>query len=417
MIYIPFLYFLLLQIYYYTKSHRWSMDVAAVSVIIPILVAAIGIDSLDLYGEYGCNDNNINLIGVMLFCVEWTIVLQAIHIVSHKKLPEAIDPSKVVIYQVGFWLMVVSAFIGVVVKMPDIITAVRSDALDVRSQHYDDLSFDSVSAGRNVFMYLPGIFTSIPFPSLALVWWFWGITFLHQSLFKNAMLIFVSLTQVLLAMLIAGRAAMIYWCIDFYLLACLFWPYMHLKQRSKIVTSAIVVGVAIVGMMVTITVARFEHGTRNPIQSMIGYAGQHLNNFCSVIEYGDAAPTQIGRVFPLTYKLQGNRWRMAQHYENIEEVLPIIVHNFDTFGGEVFLDFGPVGFIILLVLLAFVNQMLRKMDSITFPDLIKIAILISFFGKGLFAWPFVGHYTTLGLMMSMCIYISLKYNFKFKLHG
>lgn len=75
MVYIAFLYFLLLLIYYFSKSRRWSMDVAAVSVILLVLSAAIGIDILDLYGEYGCNDNHISLVGVILFCLEWTIVL------------------------------------------------------------------------------------------------------------------------------------------------------------------------------------------------------------------------------------------------------------------------------------------------------------------------------------------------------
>lgn len=414
MVYIAFLYFLLLLIYYFSKSRRWSMDVAAVSVILLVLSAAIGIDILDLYGEYGCNDNHISLVGVILFCLEWTIVLQSIHIVSRKEITGFIAVPKKRLYNAMFWVIVVCAFVAVVVKIPNIIASLQSDALDVRSQHYEDMSFESASKERNIFMYLPGIFTSTPFPSLALVWWFYGISFLNQSFLKNSVLIFVSLAQVFLAILMAGRAAMIYWCIDFYLLACLFWPYMHLKQRSRIVTVAISVGVLVVGMMTMVTVARFDRRSSTPLLSVVGYAGQHLNNFCSVIEYGENAPTQIGRVFPLTCKLQGNQFRLAKHYANIEDILPIIVHNFDTFGAEVFLDFGSIGFVILLLMLMLINRKLRRMEQITFPNLIILSIVVAFFGRGLFAWPFVGHYTTLGLMMSMCIYVVLKYDFKFK---
>lgn len=389
------------------------MDVAAVSVILVVLFAAIGIDKFDLYGEYGCNDNHISLNGVVLFCLEWTIVLHSIHIVSSKEIIGFIVSSKKNTYNALFWIMVVCAFVAIIVQLPDIINSLQSDALDVRNQHYEDMSFKSLKE-RNIFMYLPGIFTSTPFPSLALVWWFFGISFLNQSFLKNSVLIIVSLSQAFLAILMAGRAAMVYWCIDFYLLACLFWPYMHLKQRSRIVTVAISVGVLVVGMMTMITVARFDRGSSSPMLSVVGYAGQHLNNFCSVIEYGEDAPTQIGRIFPLTSKFLGNPFKLKQHYENIEEVIPIMVHNFDTFGAEVFLDFGLIGFLILLLLMMLFNRKLNRMEQITFPNLIILSIVVAFFGRGLFAWPFVGHYTTLGLMMSMCIYVALKYNFVYK---
>lgn len=416
MVYIPFIYFLILLLHFWRKSGRWSLDVAAVSVLLVILAAAIGIDALDLYDQYGCNRNCLNGTGITLFCLEWTLIFQLLHTVSSKELLPEIDPTKQKLLTFVMVTMVASICIAVGVKMSDIRLALGSDFGDVRNQHYDDLTFGTSKSGRNIFMYLPGIFAATPFPTLALLWWLYGLGFNKFPTWQRGLLLLVSTTHILTGILIAGRAAIIYWCIDFYLILCYFWPHITHAIRVRITTIGTIVGGLIVGMFLMVTIARFNNDRSNPMYSLIGYAGQHLNNFCAVIEYGADAPMQTGRIFPLTNKiLYGKTFNLYDHYGHIEDRLSIIVHNFDTFGGEVYLDFGAIGLAILLLLLIYIVHYVKKyVQYITFPDLILLSIMIAFYSKGLFAWPFTGHYATLGILTTLLLYIALKYHFKFK---
>jgi hypothetical protein len=104
---------------------------------------------------------------------------------------------------------------------------------------------------------------------------------------------------------------------------------------------------------------------------------------------------------------------LIQHYENIHASVNIIVNVFDTFGGEVFLDLGWFGYIVFFFVWLFVTQIIRyNWQEMTFYRAFLLIILIAFFTRGLFAWPFVGHYTTLALMLIATVSMLFKYTFR-----
>ena len=179
-----------------------------------------------------------------------------------------------------------------------------------------------------------------------------------------------------------------------------------------------VVGVFIVGQMVAVTVSRFgeESGSneRDPFESIYAYAGQHVNNFCADINEGADAPLQIGRVFPVTNRIINHEnFDLIQHYENIHAKVDILVSVFDTFGGEVYLDFGWIGYIFLLMLMFVFSAVIKiNWTELKFHRVFVLVILIAAFTRGLFAWPFVGFYTTLALFISFLIMKSFQYTFK-----
>ena len=83
MLLIPLLYFIGLGIYFYKKQQCWNIDIAAVSLLVFISFFAILIDVNDIYGMYGINENYITLPSILLYCIQWTIILLPIHYIAN----------------------------------------------------------------------------------------------------------------------------------------------------------------------------------------------------------------------------------------------------------------------------------------------------------------------------------------------
>ena len=412
MVYIPLIYFIILALHYYHKQRRWSAEIAAISVLILICLAAVIIDVKNLYGSFGCNENNLNLLGIIVFCLEWTILFQAFHILANKPIvmPNDIGQKKKDIFIV---FMFVCVLIKILFHRDAIIQAMMEDPLSVKEAHYEDLEDGTIPSGRNFFMYLPSLFTATPYSTIALVWLFYGYTTRTYSTKHNLMLLFISFAPIAISIIIAGRAAIVYWTVEFYILMCLFWKDLSPKLHKLIIRTSMVFGSLIASVFFIITVSRFED--KSPFDSVVTYMGQPLNNFCTFLSYGQNAPLQIGRIFPLTYKFQGHHFMLVQHYQQINFACDIKANVFSTFGGVVYIDLGIGALVFLLLIMMYIVHFpLQRMQDINLPNTIWIAIILAFFSHGLFGWPFIGHYTTGALASLLCVYIWLNYNFKFK---
>ncbi len=412
MVYIPLIYFIILALHYYRKQHQWSAEIAAISILILICLAAVVIDVRDLYGKFGCNENNLNIVGISVFCLEWTILFQAIHTFATKPI---VAPNDTIQKKRNIFILFV--FVCVIIRIiflgTDIIHALKEDPLSVKEEHYEELAKGTTSLGRNIFMYLPMLFVSTPFSTLALVWFFYGFATRTYSTKQNLMLLFISFAPIAIATMIAGRAAIVYWAVEFYILMCLFWKNLSHKLHQLIIRASIISGSIIAALFITVTVARFNRSS--PIDSVVGYMGQPLNNFCTFLAKGQNAPFQIGRVFPLTYKLQGHHFMLTEHYQHIASACGIRANVFSTFGGVMYIDLGIGALVFLLLLMMYITHSpLQRMESLSFPNTIWLAIVLAFFSHGLFGWPFVGHYTTGALLSLLCVYIWLNYKFKYK---
>jgi len=415
MVYIPFVYFILLLLFYWRKNKAWTVDVAAVSILVLVSFFAILIDVWDLYGESGVNEKSISAVGVVLFCVEWTVVLFPFHILA--RLPiRLIDEDKIKLFRFFVIFFMVFGVILIFVNLQDLKQAMVLDAVDVKTEHYEDLGSGYKDSGQNLLLYVANLLLVIPFSTLALVWWFYSISFMKNPLWLNWGLLFLSIVPIIMATLIAGRASITYWVVEFYFCSCFFWRYIANKQRFRIITISSGVAGLIVVFFVTITLSRFDDGIANgPLYSFTGYAGQSINNLSSFLEYGENSPFQIGRIFPLTNKILGQSFNLGDFYDNITHYIGIQVNRFSTFGGELFLDLGWLGLLVFLALwCVLINHSIKKQSEISFPGLIWISILFAFFTRGLFAWPFIGYYSTAGLLAAIFLYLLFHYRFKLK---
>lgn len=416
MIVIPFIYFLVLFTYFAMRQKKWNMDLAATMILVIISLNAIFIDVYDIYGDYGINDNNITLPTLILFCIQWTLVLIPIHLLSNIPLQQHMAIKEKALY-VFFVLMTLSSVLMIYNQASDIQTALVMDMAEVRQEHYQELH--EGGSGESNYLMLPAtILTSSPFPTLALFFWFYMKAFMKSSVFLRVGILSASIIQAILGIVIAGRAAMIYWAFDFFMLFSYFYQYLSKEAKRSIILPVFILGGAATFLLITITVSRFDAAdmNRTPLESLYGYAGQHVNNFCTMFVHGKGDAMLIDRVFPLLSKLLTKKsFDLAGHYDLVSAHVSgnVRVNVFDTFGGELYLDlgwFGYVGFFMLLMVL--IIYIKSKWKVLEFHNVFIFIIVVVFFTKGLFAWPFVYHYTTYALLMFLLCRYFFKYVFK-----
>ncbi len=420
LLFFPLIYFICVAFYFFKKHGSWNLDVAATMILVVISLCALMIDFNDLYGDYGINLNAITLPTIILFCLQWTFVLIPIHLISSLTLYKHDEYKTWILYTI---LIVVSlnSFVMVYLSIEDIRDALIMDMADVRNAHYTDMQGSS-GGERNMLRLLPTIVTSGAFPTFALFFWFYVKANLKTSfisIFLQIVLMLSSIVQATISITIAGRAALVYWIFDFYLIYSFFYKYLSKKLKRGINISALVVIVAIIGLFISITVSRFEDESNNAqinaFDSLYGYAGQHINNFCSIMQYGADSPLQTARIFPLLSKFMGIKFSLVDHYDNIVKYVQSEVNVFDTFGAEVYLDFGWFGYILFFILWGLmIFYIYKKWESLDFYKSFYIVIFIAFFSRGVFAWPFTNHYSTFATMLLLCFAILFKYRFKLK---
>ena len=417
MLLIPFIYFILLATYFYMKHRCLNLDVAATIILIAISFFSILIDINDVYGDYGINEYSVTLPTILLYCFQWTVVLLPLHYISSIKIQKH-EVHKTILLYALFGIMIISSAVMIVTSLSDIRDALIMDMADVYRQNATLRSMGGQTES-NYLMFLPQIFVTTPFPTIALFFWFYLKSFTKSPILIQLGLLLVSIVQAALSIIVAGRAALVYWIFDFFLLYGYFYQYLSARLKRVISIVSITVGVLVVGQMINITISRFgeDSGMGNkvdPMVSLYAYAGQHVNNFCAMFVEGGSSPMQIGRVLPMTDKLINHKdFDLIQHYDNIHAKVNVLVNVFDTFGAEIYLDLGWFGYIFFFLLFLFVIQLIKyNWKELSFHRIFPTVVLIAFYTRALFAWPFVGHYSTLALMMVAATYLLFKYTFK-----
>ena len=411
--YIPFVYFICLAAFFYTKRKRWGIEIAATCLLIVISFFSIMIDINDVYGDYGINYDNMTIPTICLYCIQWTFVLVPLHYLSGLDLSSP-PQIKVSLLYVLFVIIALSSFTMIATSMEDIRDALVMDMIDVYQQHINDIS-STKSGAANYLMFLPQILVTTPFPTLALFLWFYMKTFMKCPVFLEIGILIASIAQAILAIVIAGRSAIVFWTFDFFLLFSYFYHYLSKSLKRKILVAALVMGTLIGSVFISITISRFDDAKndRDPFVSLYGYAGQQVNNFCTMIIKGADSPFQISRIFPLTGKITGQSFDLMEHYQKTATQVDAAVNVFDTFGGELYLDLGWFGYVLFFILLSGVTFFMKmRMTEMEFHNIFILVIFVAFYTRSLFSWPFTGHYTTIAILLVFTIRYMFKYIFK-----
>lgn len=312
-------------------------------------------------------------------------------------------------------IVVVSGIIAVVVKAEDIRDAMIMDMADTYKDHIDTMYKGSSDGEFHLYRLFTDIFTATPFSTLCIFVCFYMISFRKGPVLLRILLLLASLIQSVIGISEAGRAAVIFWIFDLYMVYSFFYHYISRRTRIWI-NSAAAILIGIVGFVfVVITISRFEDGQRDPLESLWAYAGQHPNNFSTLMVNGGNTEFTYDRELPYLYRVLNHKsFDLFDHYAGLGSSIGLLVNVFDTFGCELYLDMGWFAYALMLLLLLFLCFYLREKwrDDIPFYRILLIVILIAFFVRGLFSWPFTGHTTSQALFLLLLFTYYLKYDFK-----
>ncbi len=417
MAYIPFIYFTLWLILHLRKPDiRFGAGAMSLLWIDICSLFQILLDIRDVYGSFGCNDYALSTVGVILYCVFWTILLYPLTKLDDKHIQFQINKTQlfhilcIFILLFGIFHIFVS---GSYQKMLENLHL--STRLDAYEKSMDNSAI--YQSKHQWWLWIPMVINAM-WP-LTLLCWFTSISICRQSLWLRIGLLFLSMYNALFGFAAGGRAQLLWWCITFIIYYCLFRPQIEASKRKLIV--GLFSGFATVGFIgfMAITLSRFDSSVADyALDAFIGYAGQPLNNFCAFLPYADIAHLYSGRLFPLsTFLLTHQPYNMQDYYAFLHTIYPLHMNVFFTAFGEVLIDAGVVGlisFLMLYILLTKKICYIANNKKIEFSQLILIIILFCFPVRGIFSWPTVGDLKdTLGVFISIGLYILFKYNFKF----
>lgn len=412
---IPFIYFTLWLIAHLRrKDMRFGAGAVALLWIDISSFFSVLLDIRNLYGDWGCNDYAISLGGVLLYCLLWTIVLYPLTRLDNKDIRLSVRKQKLFRYLCIFFIVCGAIYIfgsGAYANIIENLQSSRSDAYD------SSIDNSSIYSGkRQILLWIPMI-VSKSWP-LLLLCWFISVSICPQSVWVRFGLLVLSMFLMISGYAGGGRAQIIWWMITFIIYYCLFSPFIEAPKRKIII--GLFGGFTAIGIggIAAITLSRFDASVAGyAIDSIIGYAGQPLNNFCSLLPYSDSFHLYSDRIFPLTnFLLTHQPYDMKEYYEFLGGIYPIQVNVFFTIFGCILMDIGYIGLLVFLLIYYIITQeiCINKTD-IEFSHLIVLAILFCFPVRGLFGWPFLGQLTeSLGIFFSIGLYIIFKYTFKLK---
>ena len=412
--YIPFIYFTIWLIIHFSKS-KTRFGAGAMSLLWVDISAffSIILDARNLYGEWGCNDYALSLSGVVLYCALWTLILYPLTLLDKKNVTILISRDRLfsvlcifLIICTIIYILATGAFSNIIEKL----SMARHEA------YSDSMDMSEIRKSKGQFLLWVPLVVSQSWP-LLLLCWFVSFCVCIQSWWIRIGLLLSSLFMMISSYAGGGRAQLIWWIITFFIYFFLFLPNMSKQQKIIGFGMSIIAGVGIIAGILSITLSRFDSFAQDyAINSIIGYAGQSLNNFCAVLPYTDLFHIYLDRTFPLTNLLVNHQiYNLHDYYDFLSSYYPIQVNVFFTVFGCLLMDIGWLGLVVYLFLYCFIFFKFVYQNDMCFdlPQMCIMVILLCFPVRGIFGFPFSGHMNSLYIILSIGLYFLFKYHIKY----
>lgn len=362
-----------------------------------------------MYNEWGINAESINLLYTVLYCIGITILVYPFMKINVNKI-ETVELRNGKLFNLIAWISIISCMITMLLSLKDLPYVLAQNMRDVKSDYSEYGLRDKVWYEEIV-----SIFSS----NMALVFclFFYSISFLRKSLLFNVLLFLSSLALVLSQFVVAGRTALVYWVLYLVFFYLLYRRFIPAKTKKIFILSLSVVLYFLFMFFLIITIDRFEdsYGYNNsPILSIIGYAGQQFNNFCSFVEASHNTSFTIERIMPITnHFLLGNSFDQKEFYLRVFLQSGVEVNRFATILGALTINVGILGACVYMFIYSFIaSKIFSKMKGVVdFSYFLLFSFFISIPVQGLFGLP----NTSVGASLNMFYTFILFYLFKHKI--
>lgn len=381
MIAIPLLFFLFFFLHVYQKN---GFDVAAFIIGLYVITSFFGLilfnqDYEYLYGNY--SEFEVSLIPALIYCLMIGICITPVVSYNSNKNRKisVIKNKKMFNFITNIYFAVFVALI--VIFAEDILFRLLfGDLGELRDMQYAGELLNAQDKFSGPLRFVSTIFTLLGDGAyFMLVFFFYSLSALDNSNIKNISILISSLSPVVLGIVNIDRSKATFWIILFIMSFIMFRPYIPEGKRHFFRRITIVVMVALLLYLGSVTISRFGDMEGGTSGGLLSYIGQPFINFCEIWNkvYDQNIHTQ--RLFPLTNFLLGNDTSalideiMSMYYKT-----GVHLNVFFSFVGMFLVDFGHLGAIFIPLMIFFLSQsVINKIRYNNVADLHSFIVLFS----------------------------------------
>lgn len=412
MLYLPFIFFLLLFIYFYSikgmNGGVYILLVYTISSLFSILLYNSESFHSDISNRHKLN---ITFSAVFTYCFYITFLIIPIINFGDEKIRSLIEfnVKKLSWFTNGF---IFCFILALYFSINDLQMINLEDLSSTRSIVYGEEQTSNTYTGIFYYLKIFVNYFSALWP-IAIVLFFYKVCFVKGEMFYKILLIVASLSSVLMNIVIAGRTQIVYWILTFILVYFIFKNLIPRSEKMWIRIVFIISGCFITFYISLVTFSRW--GEDGAFYSLLEYLGQPFVNYNDFFNNYTNNQLEFGRIFPLSNMLAGNSFSLENYRSDIWVKNGFNIGIFYTFLGDILVDIGHWGLLVFVIILRFFSSKFlnRKVKGVvTFGQVVLYCFFSLLLLQGIFYYPFWK--VSSELFIWVCIIFFYVYNTKIK---
>lgn len=411
MIFIPFIFFLLLTIYWWKKGHgldvcTYMSGLYAFTTFLSIVI--VQFDLIDaggiLFDKY---DIELNALPTIIFCVTIALGIVPFSMIYSKEIKNVSNGTPHLVMAISIILIGV-AILNFWLVADSTAEILGGDLETVRRAHYEGIETPAEAKVLTLPAIL-GYFYYLKLSTLmALPLFFYYSCFTNKRWWFLALLFFASLATPISALQAADRTEFILYALMFSFCLILFWKNLSRKFKRKLLIFGTPMMLVVAAYIVAVSAARFGDTDEGAQGGAIQYAGQNYLNFCFFWENAKYDEICSEREFPLLNhfinKVDSNKDRRAERSGHQGFFISV----FAAYVGDVMLDLSPLGMTAWVLFFFIMNMLIVKRkhrEEFDIGEILAIftSAVVPIFGIFYYKYAF-WHYTLM-LIMVFAVYV------------
>ncbi|MBO8440454.1 MAG: oligosaccharide repeat unit polymerase [bacterium] len=415
---IPFIYFTSLLVYVYSRHKAYDVACYVISLYVVTSLCAVLLQFFDLYETAGyLNYSHPSLLASCSYCILLTVALlpfirlktSSIHRISLRKK----KLFKGICY--GAFMVFLLTLFFVSKEIPSILARGIEER---RADFYngDIENFQSNLSGiAFALSWITNIFKF--FSPLMLLFFFYSITYMNNSLSFNLMLFLSTLSQPIYAVINVDRTNFVYYLLMFCFCYVLFKDKFSASLKNKVKIFLLVIVSVFALYIAIVSIARFNDRDGGVWGSVLRYAGQPYMNFCYFFDCYDNVHKSFVRIFPMTHHFLFEKEYGREYMEYVFDNTGFFIGIFSTFLGDWMIDLGKSGMVCALLLFSFMSYFFLRegnfQSEVDFSWCIKLFIFISVPIFGIFYYRYYSYSVMFYCLFSMFMALVFRYNINY----
>lgn len=428
MVFIPFLYFLILTLFFVMRQKRFDICSYMSGLFALVSLFSILVVKCGFMGEagvlYSSENMHFGFLPTLLYCLLATLVIIPFSQIDNLNNNEIKVGSEKMFLVFTIFLLLLAA-LNFYLASDTIIGIFKngtwlsdtkytkngypsySGFWATRTAHYNGLkSLSDMRLERMpmVFQYIYYLHncTILLVPCL-----FYSLCCTKNKWWFNALLLLGSISVPFLSVQRADRTEIVNYVMMFVFCVVFFWRILKKKQWTFIGIALLPIIVAATIYMVGVTKARFHTDNNGELKGFVQYSGQSYLNFCYIYDNAQRDTIYYERVFPMTgHFLFDNNYDL-QAIEKRNKMHGFKTDVFTSFAGTILLDFGAIPLILWTLAFAGLCMLLycNKKLEISFWKLLIIFALAEVPVFGIFYYRYYYYDLAMVFWVALAFYL------------